>query len=200
MSDILAIIFSLLIGISVHECAHAYVANLLGDPTARTQGRITLNPAKHLDPLGTLMMIYAGLAGVGFGWGKPVPVNPYNFKKPNRDQFFVAIAGPLSNFIIAVLCSLILRIPEVSLIEFITKFLTLSMILNLGLMIFNLLPFPPLDGSAILGVLFPQTWKNYQHEFQKYGGILLLLLLFFGRGILSSIFTPIMNFFLNVLT
>ena len=198
--QVLATVFALLIGITFHEFSHGFVANLLGDPTARLQGRLTLNPLKHLDPLGTIMIIYSGLAGIGFGWGKPTPVNPYNVRWGNRGLFLVAIAGPTSNFLIALILSLLIKSNIFFENAFMTQFLIAAMMLNIGLMIFNLLPFPPLDGSAIIGVLFPRTWKNYEKEFQKYGAILLLILLFFGRGVLSAILTPFFEFFLNLLT
>ncbi len=198
MSQILSTVFALLIGISVHECSHALVAYLLGDPTAKKQGRVTLNPFKHLDPLGSLMILYAGLSGFGFGWGKPVPVNPYNFKRRELYELLTALAGPASNFLIALLLGLFFRFQAVDPQTFFGQFLIATIMLNIGLMVFNLIPIPPLDGSAILGALFPKTWRSYQKQFQMYGGILLLLIIFLGRGMLSRVLEPVFMFFLKI--
>jgi len=197
-APILAIIFSLLIGITVHECAHAYVADKLGDPTARLKGRISLNPKRHLDFLGTLMMVISGLSGVGFGWGKPVPINPYNFKKPTRDEFLVAIAGPASNFAIAYILGFIIKLEIVDQGSFFQIFFLSAIQLNIGLMIFNLIPIPPLDGSSIIGILFPKTWANHRKKIEQYGSIILLLLIFMGKGLLFAIISPLFNFVMNI--
>jgi len=159
---------ALIIGISVHEFAHAYSALLLGDPTAKYAGRVTLNPLAHLDLLGTAMLLIAG-----FGWGKPPPVNPQYFSRPVTDEILTALAGPASNFLIAALIGTILRfvpLPDVA--------VTLGVLvlqINLMLMLFNLLPVPPLDGSKILHALLDEG--SYR-QLQVYSLPLLLALLF----------------------
>lgn len=144
---VLAFVLALLIGISVHECAHAFAADLLGDPTARHQGRVTLNPLAHLDPLGTILLFVAG-----FGWGRPVPVDPRNFSRPGPDELLVALAGPASNFLVAGLLGLLYQLLG-GLSELLGVLLLLILQINLFLMVFNLIPIPPLDGSKLYRVL-----------------------------------------------
>lgn len=163
---LLAFAIALVIGISVHEFAHAWVANLLGDPTARYQGRVTLNPLAHLDPVGTVLLFVAG-----FGWGKPVPVNPQYFNRPVLDELLVALAGPASNFVIAALLGLFLQNFVVS-----TTIATVTVAviqINLLLMLFNLLPVPPLDGSKVLHVFLDTA--TY-HLLQVYSLPLIIML------------------------
>lgn len=147
--EILAFLGAILLALSVHEAAHALVANWLGDDTARLSGRLTLNPLAHLDPWGSLMFLL-----VGFGWGKPVPVNPNNFRDPGLDDFKVALAGPFSNLIMAIAFGLPLRFLGAILAPWAVAVLSLFVFINLALMIFNLIPVPPLDGSKVIGVLF----------------------------------------------
>lgn len=143
---LVAFLIALLVGITVHEFAHAWTAQLLGDPTAKYQGRVSLNPLAHLDPLGTILLFVAG-----FGWGKPVPVNPQYFERPALDELLVALAGPASNFLTALVLALLLRlIPSAPVAEV----MILVIHINLYLMVFNLVPIPPLDGSKIFGALF----------------------------------------------
>lgn len=140
---VIAFLIALVVGITVHEFAHAWVAQILGDPTAKYAGRVTLNPLAHLDPLGTILLFVAG-----FGWGKPVPVNPQYFARPVIDEFLVALAGPASNFVVAALIGLSLQVVPVS--GTFVAILVAVMQINLTLMLFNLLPVPPLDGSKVL--------------------------------------------------
>lgn len=149
LSEIISIIIGFLIAISVHECAHAWVANMLGDPTAKHEGRLSLNPLRHLDPLGTILLLV-----VHFGWGKPVPVNSQNLNHPLRDNALIALAGPTANFITAAL----LAIPVKHLLPywggtsglFLVNTLAITVSINIVLMLFNLIPLPPLDGSKLL--------------------------------------------------
>ncbi len=181
MENIIALL-SLLVAITVHEFCHAFTADKLGDPTPRAYGRLTLNPLAHLDPLGTLMLLIAH-----FGWGKPVPIDPYNFSHPRRDETLVALAGPLSNFILAFIFS---RFPYD-----ITYILTYT---NLYLGIFNLFPIPPLDGSKILLNILPiETAAKVESAFQQYGFILIALLII--SGLLTKILNPIFSFGLHLL-
>lgn len=161
-------IVALIIALSIHEFAHAYTAYILGDDTAKS--RISLNPLVHLDIWGTLMLLI-----VGFGWGKPVEVNPYNFKNPRKDIALVALAGPVSNFITAFICFAILQY-----IDFMGLAMLLSaiMYLNLGLGIFNLIPLYPLDGSKIIfAFLNTNTLKSLQPFFQNGPFILIAIIL-----------------------
>lgn len=182
-----ALIVGLVIGITVHECAHAWSANELGDPTARYQGRITLNPLAHLDPLGSLLMLYSLLGGFGIGWGKPTPVNPVNLKYGSRMGLaLVSVAGPISNVLVAVIFAIPVRLGlpmpgELSLL------ILYIIVANLSLTVFNLLPIPPLDGFSILtGILsqIPGLWSYQTAQFfrlvESQGPLLLLGVLALG--------------------
>lgn len=164
----IAFAIALIIGISVHEAAHAATALLLGDPTAKYAGRVTLNPLAHLDPFGTIMLLIAG-----FGWGKPTPVNPQYFTRPVSDEILTALAGPASNFLVAALIGLIVRF--VPLPDIAVSLGILIMQLNLMLMLFNLLPVPPLDGSKVLHAVLDE---GTYHQLQIYSLPLIIGLLF----------------------
>jgi Zn-dependent protease len=188
-----AVLISLLICITIHEFFHAFVADRLGDPTARSMGRLSLNPLRHLDPLGTIMMLF-----VGIGWGKPVPIDPYNLQNPRRDETLIAIAGPFSNLILAIITALIIRLTNIYF-----PFLITFIIINVSLAIFNLLPIPPLDGSKVfLNLLSVDSALKWEEAFNRYGFILLAALLFLpvgGSNIVSLIITPAINLILSVL-
>jgi Zn-dependent protease len=168
---------ALLIAVTVHELAHALVADRLGDPTARRLGRITLNPLPHIDPLGALCFVLGG-----FGWAKPVPVNAQNLKHPVSDMTWVAAAGPLANFLAAfgalILLNMLGRaglLPDLirAVMSYVFRF-------NLLLGIFNLIPLPPLDGGHFLGYLLPQSAAGLVRMLEQYGIFILLLLVFTG--------------------
>jgi Zn-dependent protease len=184
--------FSLLIAITVHEFSHAMMANRLGDPTAKRLGRLTLNPIKHLDPLGTLMLFL-----VGFGWGKPVPINPNYFRmNPRRGMAVSALAGPLSNFALAALLGVLVRVgvvdwhspwswPFYPFASWDASWVAADIIgyvilLNLILGVFNLIPIPPLDGFNIAVGVLPRRQAEAVARLQQYGPLLLLLLVFLG--------------------
>jgi len=187
-----AFIIALLIAISVHEWAHGYVAYRLGDPTAKNEGRLTLNPLAHLDPIGTLVFIIAG-----FGWGKPVPIDPRYFRNVRRDSALTSLAGPASNFILAWIAFILflavsggsVRGSAMGLLqmqtngnpfyELIIQVLASSIFVNLVLMAFNLLPIAPLDGSKIIHPFIPAQYEEMYHEFMRRGPIFLVLLLVF---------------------
>ena len=190
-------LLAMLLALSVHEAAHAYAAYKLGDHTAKLAGRLTLNPLAHLDPMGTILFLI-----VGFGWGKPVPVNPYYFKHPKRDSAITAFAGPLSNFLLAIASLLLLKLSAGSLasssafslldagtgdanifLAFLHSFLAAFVFLNLGLMAFNLIPIAPLDGSKILALFIPPRFEDDYDRFMEYGPYVLLALLI-GENIL----------------
>jgi Zn-dependent protease len=155
----LSFIIALVIAVTVHEFAHAWVANYFGDPTAKYKGRITLNPMAHLDVMGTLMLIFVGL-----GWGKPVPVNPNNLNHPKRDSALVSLAGPASNILMAI----VIALPYKYLVVHggnaaLANFLRAVFDINLILALFNFVPLPPLDGSKIIGVFVPdRMYMSYQ--------------------------------------
>jgi len=161
---------ALVVAISVHEAAHAAMAYHLGDPTAKNQGRLSLNPLKHLDPIGTLMVFIAH-----FGWGKPVPVNPYNFKNPVKDSALTSFAGPLSNFVTALVLSIPLK--YIAMPGWTNDLLWLVLDVNIVLGIFNLLPFPPLDGSKIFAVFVPKRMQKGYFQFLKKSEVAFLIFL-----------------------
>lgn len=170
---------ALVLAITVHEFAHALVADRLGDPTARLAGRVTLNPLAHLDVIGTLALLL-----FRFGWGKPVPVNDQNFKNPVLDELQVSLAGPFANLVLAVLAGLSVRLialPDLALI-----FASLVVQINLVLMVFNLLPIPPLDGSRILKLFLPQ--EAYA-TFEQFGVFFILAIFFLGGNLIASLYT-----------
>lgn len=187
--EFLYLAISLIIAITIHEFFHAFAADKLGDPTPRSMGRLSLNPLVHLDPLGTLALFF-----VRFGWGKPVPIDSYNFKNPRRDEIIVSLSGPLSNLLLAAICAFLLRFIPLVIIFYLIQ-------INLMLGIFNLLPLPPLDGSKIfLNLLSVEKSIIWQEAFEKYGMILIFILIFLpigGSSIILKIIMPIANFFMR---
>jgi len=195
--DMIFLAISLLIAITFHESAHAYVAMVLGDPTAKLRGRVSLNPMKHLDPFGTIMIIMTFLSGFGIGWGKPVPVNPYNFKDYKKGEALTALAGPMSNFILALIASFFLRYLGDVWPIWAVKFISVFIMLNLGLMCFNLIPVPPLDGSKILFLFIPNKYYYLRPKLEKNGPIILLIAIiagqFLGLPILMWVISPMIK-------
>lgn len=188
---------SLVICITIHEFAHAFVADRLGDPTPSLSGRVTLNPLAHLDPLGTIALIL-----FRFGWGKPVPFDPYNLKDPKKDSALIALAGPASNLILATILSLILRLfPLGDTLP--GAFLYAVITINVGLAIFNLIPIHPLDGGKILiGFAPKEVAYEWDQTLHRYGIIILLFLflpLYNGISPLSALLDPIISFILKLL-
>jgi Zn-dependent protease len=175
-SETFLILLILVFSLTIHEFAHAKSADSAGDPTPRAQGRVTLNPLAHLDPMGTLFMIVMVFSGYGIGWGKPVQVNPRLMQNPRWDHFLSVAWGPLSNLILAVFFALTFRylVPATG-NEFLENVCYLGVVLNLGLFFFNLLPIGPLDGHWILGALLPQRLSvAYLQWCHRYGGAVLL--------------------------
>jgi Zn-dependent protease len=162
---------ALVISITIHEFAHAFSALKLGDPTAKLLGRVTLNPLAHLDPLGTLFLLMAG-----FGWGRPVPFDARNLHNPKRDSAIISFAGPLSNFILAILLALILKVLSPS--EILSVFLYFAIFYNLILGFFNLIPLHPLDGFKVLYGILPLELAWQWKQTQRYGIYILMLLVF----------------------
>ncbi len=181
--ELLYFILALVIVVTVHEFSHAWVAHKLGDPTAKIAGRLTLNPLAHLDLLGTLMLFL-----VHIGWGKPVPVNPHYFKHPKRDEALTAFAGPLSSLVLALILTLPLKYLSLVMPEFVFQLLATVLDVSLLLFIFNILPFPPLDGSKIVGIFVPQKFQRiYQHYLQN-GMIYFAVFLLFDQFVLARTF------------
>lgn len=175
---LLATFVAVVVAITVHEFAHALSARSYGDDTAEYQGRLTLNPAAHYDPIGsTLFLLF------GFGWAKPVPVNPNRMKRPRLDAIRCALWGPLSNILIALGCGLAIRFVPV-LPYWLAGFLGIVIFLNLYLALFNLIPFPPLDGSRVITNLLPVEMANRWERFaQSWGFLILLGIIFFAQGV-----------------
>jgi Zn-dependent protease len=169
-----------LLSLAFHELAHAIVAFKLGDPTAKDEGRITLNPLKHLDPLGTVMFAVTSLvAGLPFGWAKPVPVRPGYFKHPKEGMAIVAAAGPATNFVIALICLAIFQ--HAGLQGEAEEVVRLAYLVNVVLGIFNLIPIPPLDGSRVVGVFMSDATYARWVQLDQYGMIAVLALFFIFR-------------------
>lgn len=173
----------ILMALTLHEYAHAYVAYRLGDKTAMYEGRLTANPLKHLDPLGTLLLFIAG-----FGWAKPVPVNPWEFVDPKRGMMLVSLAGPGTNLFLALVGAILFGLftPSGDLFFMLNYFIYINVLLA----VFNILPIPPLDGSKILAGILPgrQPWL---YQLERYGTPILFLLIFFG------ILNPVLRFFIE---
>jgi Zn-dependent protease len=186
----------ILFAITVHEAAHGYAAKYFGDFTADKQGRITLNPLKHIDPFGTVILpaITVMLGGILFGWAKPVPVNYANLKNPKKDMFWVAAAGPLSNFVMAIFWALLLNFSNTapqSAINFLAIMSLAGININLVLMVLNLLPMPPLDGGRIAVSLLPNHMAYKLAQVERYGFVILVVLMF--TGVLGKIIWPIIS-------
>ena len=184
-----------IVALTIHEFSHAYVADKLGDPTPRSYGRLTLNPLSHLDPLGTLAIIF-----IGFGWARPVPFDPYNLRNPKQDSMLIALAGPASNLILAIILSLLIKIIPSSIIS---SILTYIMMGNIGIAIFNIIPVFPLDGEKILTGLLPDSLATeFQNIMHQYGTIILVLMLlpiFGGTSPIIALISPIISFVVKLL-
>jgi Zn-dependent protease len=192
----------ILLALTFHEFSHAYVAHRLGDDTAEKSGRLTLNPLRHLDPLGTIMIFL-----VHFGWAKPVPVNPHNLKNPKKDMLWISAAGPLSNMLLALISGLLLRLfSSVDTFDerhaaggLLDLVILLSLKINLALAIFNILPISPLDDSKILYGILPPGFGKIIFTLERYGPFILLGLIIVSRmtdiSILGGLIWPFVDFF-----
>jgi len=206
-------IIVLLTAFSIHEFAHAWTANYFGDSTPRVNGRLTLNPLAHLDPMGSLMLVVAG-----FGWAKPVPVNPYTLRQRAPSALmWVALAGPLSNLLMAVIASIPFQLNLISLDQLYISLSTQSssilptlpgflwdfISINLVLMLFNLIPLPPLDGDKIIDFFIPSRWRDSLAKIRPYGPMILIALFlvgpYLGVDVLGMIIGPPFRFLINLL-
>lgn len=189
-------ILAILFGISIHEFAHAFAADRAGDPTAKNMGRLTLNPLAHLDPLGTIMLLF-----VGFGWGRPVPVNPYNFREHKWSPLLVSLAGPISNLLgvifFGVFLKLLIAFTALGAANLLIQFLDLLIVVNLVLMLFNLLPIPPLDGAGFL-VYLPQKLFKLREFLEMRGPMILLILVIIDSFSSVSIFGALFGWIINL--
>ncbi|MCI6508663.1 MAG: site-2 protease family protein [Bacilli bacterium] len=210
MIEYLYVIPAALIAIVLHELGHGLVSYMLGDPTPKNEGRLTLNPLKHLDPIGTLCLILCH-----FGWAKPVSVDPTYYKKPKLGMTLVGLAGPMMNFLVAILSFVFIGIlmyiriyvVDNTFIYILYNFFSYLSIINIGLGVFNLIPIPPLDGSKVIGVILPNKAYEEYMGYQKYGMyfmiflmILLSVLDYFGvESPISFVIEKIYNFFINII-
>ncbi len=202
--EIILTIFSLLVlffSVIIHEIAHGSVALSLGDPTAKMAGRLSLNPVKHIDPFGSIilpLLLFVATAGQGpiFGWAKPVPVNPYNFRDKKWGNLKVSLAGPGTNLLISLFFGLILRF--ISIPQSLYALFSIIIIYNIILAIFNLIPIPPLDGSHILFSFLPdRSFYSFKMFLQQYGFFILLFLIFFGLDWIFNFSAWLYNFIVN---
>ncbi len=194
---LLMLFIILIFSVILHECAHGLAAERCGDPTARQAGRITLNPIPHLDPIGSIlipgiMILMSLVTGSGFifGWAKPVPINPYNFNDPKQDMMWVGLAGPATNFAVALFLALVFRLLAIS-ASLGAVILFYGITINLILGFFNLIPIPPLDGSRILTGLLPEEYAYKLSRIEPFGFMILIIL--FISGIFSFIFTLVLR-------
>ena len=184
-----AFVIAVIVGITFHEFSHAAVATLQGDRTARSQGRLTLNPVSHLDPLGTIAIVLAGI-----GWGRPTPFDPARLRSRRAGAALVGLAGPASNFLLALLSAIALRLVDPtggSTGDAAYLLLRMLIRLNVVLGVFNLLPIPPLDGSRLLSLVLPPSRQGIVYFLDQYGIFLLIALLIFAPGLLSPFFVAI---------
>ena len=181
--DLLTIIISiaiLIMSVVMHELSHGYAADILGDPTPRLQGRLTINPLKHLDLFGSLIVpIMTSLIGFTFGWAKPVQWNPYNVKNKRWGELIISLAGPFANILIALIFGFIIRFFGNTVSEAFILISSYIVMINIVLAVFNLIPIPPLDGSKVLFSLLPPNLYKIREGFERYSIFLILILIFF---------------------
>lgn len=203
---VLYFVVTLIPAIVFHEVSHGVVADRLGDPTARAAGRLTLNPVKHIDPFGTVILpgllllprLFGQTAAPVFGYAKPVPINPRNLREPDRQMMWIAAVGPLTNLFLAVVGALALRLAGTGSVELV-RFLFTFILVNVILAVFNLLPLPPLDGSKVLARFLPARAREVYQSMEAYGVLILLVIFFIFPGAIFAFITPIVNGLLDLL-
>lgn len=192
-----ATVIAFVLAITIHEFMHAWTALQLGDATAYNQGRVTLNPGSHLDPIGFILMLFLAL-GIGvIAWGRPVPVNMNRLRNGKVGFALVSIAGPASNLVMAIAIAVPLRLSDVELLGFSGVLIGRIILLNLLLTAFNMIPIPPLDGSKILAGILPDFWYQYLAPLEQYGFIILIILILLGGGTVAAMYGPVFNFLLD---
>ncbi len=199
MIEILFSIIVIILAVIIHEVSHGWAAYLLGDPTAKLAGRLTLNPISHLDPIGSFLVplfTYSMLGGLIFGWAKPVPYNPYNLRAGRWGPAIVAIAGPVSNLFLAAIFSLVIRLTFGFVPIAFFQLSVMIVLINLGLALFNLIPVPPLDGSKILFALIPYRYHQVEEILNRYQLVWAILAI----TIVAPRLLPLIAFFFRVLT
>jgi Zn-dependent protease len=204
--ELIGWIIAFIVAITIHEASHAWMADRLGDPTARLMGRLSLNPIVHYDPVGTTLLLFLvflramGIPVIPFGWAKPVQFDPFNLKNPRKDSALISLAGPASNIILAIILSIILRLP---IPLFLSSIFIPIIILNVILALFNLIPIHPLDGGKIFVGLLPEKDAHEADAFLRRYGIIILFFLIFpvfgGQSPVFSILSPVLSFILNIL-
>lgn len=196
--DFLFVIIILVMSVVIHEVSHGYAALALGDPTAKYQGRLTLNPFSHLDPIGSFLVPLIGYFAGGFiiGWAKPVPFNPYNLKNQRWGEAMVAAAGPLANFLLVVIFGLFIRFGNDLFGQNFLGLASFVVVINITLAIFNLIPVPPLDGSKILFAVLPYRLQYLKEYLERFGFVLVLIFVFF----LWQIITPLIGYIFSLIT
>lgn len=190
-SQFIYLALALLVSLTIHEASHALLAYSLGDSTAKNVGRLSLNPLRHLDPLGTIFLIVMAFSGVGIGWAKPVSVNPHNLRVgPKTGMALVALAGPISNMVLAAAIFSFAQSAPLAVSSPLAHFLQVAFFVNVSLAAFNLIPIPPLDGFSVLLGLLPSASAYSLSRLGQYGPALLLVLIMFP-GVLRSVLTPL---------
>lgn len=196
MDEPIVLIFQLIVfifSVMIHEISHGFIAYRLGDSTAKDAGRLTLNPLKHIDPFGSILLpaiLFIVRSPVLFGWAKPVPFNPLNLKNPKRDSGLISLGGPASNLLVAIIFSIILQAIGLLGLPFnpaLIIFLNIIILVNVVLGIFNLVPIPPLDGSKILFWFLPKGTERFQQAYEQMGFYILLFFIFFGFQLIVPI-------------
>ncbi|MDF9408975.1 MAG: Peptidase family M50 [Pelotomaculum sp. PtaB.Bin013] len=186
LNDIALMLPAIVLGLTFHEYAHGWTADRLGDRTARYQGRLTINPVAHIDPIGLLLLFFAG-----FGWAKPVPVNPYNLKVDQRQgMLLVALAGPVMNMLLAVISAIVFGALVGLNLPYFREIMQYMIQINVVLAVFNIIPIPPLDGSKILAGILPGR-QEWLYQLEQYGSIVLILLVF--TGLIGIVFKILVN-------
>lgn len=203
MNDPIILIFQLIVllfSVIIHEISHGFVAYMLGDTTAKDFGRLTLNPLKHIDLFGSIILpltLFIIQSPVMFGWAKPVPFDPRNLKNPKRDSGLIGLAGPASNYSVAIVFAIILKLAVVFGLSSggaLAVFLNIIILVNIVLATFNLVPLPPLDGSRILFAILPRGTEKFQMLLDRYGFFILLFFIFFGFSLITPLILAIYHF------